>query len=79
MILRQTNSIDRFASETSIKGSLVVRTDLFNEVDVTLAFLKKHINKNYIITGDPQRIEKWEYPLEALREIVINMIVHRDY
>ena len=74
-----TISIGRFASETSIKDSLVVRTDLFNEVDITLAFLKKHINKNYIITGDPQRKEKWEYPLEALREIVINMIVHRDY
>ena len=74
-----TISIGRFASETSIKDSLVVRTDLFNEVEVTLAFLKKHINKNYIITGDPQRIEQWEYPLEALREIVINMIVHRDY
>ena len=74
-----TISIGRFASETSIKDSLVVRTDLFNEVEVTLAFLKKHINKNYIITGDPQRKEKWEYPLEALREIVINMVVHRNY
>ncbi len=48
-------------------------------MDATLAFVRKHINKNYIITGDPQREERWEYPLEALREIVVNMIVHRDY
>lgn len=27
----------------------------------------------------PQRVERWEYPMDALREIVINMIVHRDY
>lgn len=74
-----TISIGRFATETSIKDSLVLRTDLFTEVNVTLAFIRKHINKNYIITGNPQREERWEYPLEALREIVVNMIVNRDY
>jgi len=42
-------------------------------------FVKKHLNKGYIITGNPQREERWEYPLDAIREIVINMIVHRDY
>lgn len=74
-----TISIGRFSTETSIKDSLVLRTDLFTEVEETLTFFRKHINKNYIITGDPKREERWEYPLEALREIVVNMIVHRDY
>ena len=41
--------------------------------------LLKHINKAVIITGSPQNTERWDYPLEALREIILNMIVHRDY
>jgi ATP-dependent DNA helicase RecG len=33
----------------------------------------------FIITGNPQREERYDYPLDAIREIVINMIIHRDY
>jgi len=71
--------LGRFSTPTSIKDGLTVRSDLFSEVELVLDFIKKHINKEYIITGDPQREERWQYPLQALREIIINMIVHRDY
>lgn len=71
--------LGRFSTPTSIKDGLTVRSDLFTEVEEVLTFIKKHINKEYIITGDPQRKEMWQYPLNALREIIINMIVHRDY
>lgn len=33
----------------------------------------------FVITGDAQRTVKYDYPLDAIREIIINMIVHRDY
>ena len=78
-IFSATVSVIRFSRNTVIKDSLVLRTDLFSEVDAILDFIKKHINKNYIITGNIQREERWEYPLNALREIIINMVVHRDY
>jgi len=71
--------VGRFTSETIIKDSVSINTDLFSSVDAVLDLLRKHINKGYIISGDAQREERWEYPMDALREIVINMIVHRDY
>ena len=69
----------RFDSETIIKDSITIRNDLFSEVDVCMEFVHKHISKRFIISGKAQRDEVWEYPLEAVREIIINMIVHRDY
>jgi ATP-dependent DNA helicase RecG len=48
-------------------------------VEAVMDFIKKHINKVYIITGNIQREERWDYPLDAIREIVVNAIVHRDY
>ena len=72
-------SVIRFSRDTIIKDSLVMRADLFSEVDAILSFIRKHINKNYVITGKIQRDERWEYPLNAIREIIINMVVHRDY
>jgi ATP-dependent DNA helicase RecG len=39
----------------------------------------KHINKEVIIGEKLRNTQKWQYPIEALREIILNMIVHRDY
>jgi ATP-dependent DNA helicase RecG len=71
--------LGRFSSPIDIKDGMAVHIDLFSEVTAVMDFLKKHLNKAFIITGQPLREERWQYPLEALREIVINMIVHRDY
>lgn len=77
--LISTIDAGRFDSETIIRDNLTIKDDLFSEVDTCMDFIRKHISKRFVITGKPQRDEVWEYPLEAVREIVINMIVHRDY
>jgi len=77
--LISTIDAGRFDSETIIRDNLTIRDDLFSEVETCMAFVKKHISKRFVISGKPERDEVWEYPLEAVREIIVNMIVHRDY
>ena len=71
--------IGRFKSPTKIIDNIDINTDILTQIDRALEFIKKHLMVEFIISGNPQREEKFDYPLEAIREIVINMIVHRDY
>ena len=43
-----------------------------------LEFVKEHTKLHAEIKGT-ERIEKWEYPIEAIREAITNAICHRDY
>ncbi len=74
-----TIELGRFQTETIIKDSQRTKSDILSQIDEVIEFVKKHINKEVIIKGQAQNVEKWAYPLDAIREIVINMIVHRDY
>ncbi len=53
--------------------------DIVSNVDYAMNFLKQYIPVKYKFIGEPQRIEIPEIPYEALREAVINAVVHRDY
>ena len=78
-LMLTTIEAGRFATPTVIKDSITSKDTLIEQVDRIMGFVVKHTNKAYIITGNPKREERWDYPMDALREIVINMIVHRDY
>lgn len=71
--------IGRFKSEATIIDDNVVKGPLFRVVDEAMTLIKKHINLAYHFDGSIQRKERWQYPLEALRELLLNCIVHRDY
>ena len=71
--------LGHFQNEITIKDGISIFTDLITEVEEVMSFVRKHISKEFIITANPARIERWDYPLDAIREIVLNMIVHRDY
>jgi len=55
-----------------------VRDDLFTQFNEAVAFLMKHLNIRSEIRG-MNRYDIYEIPLDALREAVVNAIVHRDY
>jgi len=52
--------------------------DLFTSIERSMEFLQNHLNLNAHIVG-LQRVENYEIPLLALREILLNAVIHRDY
>lgn len=56
------------------------RSDVIENIERTIAFIRENISKRFIIPEDSaRRIEIEEYPSSVLREAVINTIAHRDY
>jgi ATP-dependent DNA helicase RecG len=78
-IFQSTISAGRFADPITIKDSVTIRSDLFSQIRLIMEFIIKQINKAIILTGALQHEERWQYPLNAVREIVVNMVVHRNY
>ena len=71
--------IGRLKDAITIIDNIDINTNLLDQVELALEGIKKHLMTEFIITGEAQRTVRYDYPLEAIREIVINMIVHRDY
>ena len=51
---------------------------LYEQAEEAMKFAMTHIAKSGKIEG-LQRIDRYEVPLEAIREAIVNAIVHRDY
>jgi ATP-dependent DNA helicase RecG len=47
-------------------------------VEPCMTFIKKNIALGSTI-GEIYRKDRWEYPLEAIREALVNAVIHRDY
>ena len=69
---------------TSVTHPVIDRLDcsgaLWEMVDAAEEFIRKNIRLLSLRTSKSfQRDDKFEYPLEALREAIINALIHRNY
>ena len=72
--------IGRFKSQTTIIDDLMIRSPLIIAVEEAIDFIKKNIRLAFDIGGETlKRNERWQFPIPALRELLLNAIVHRDY
>jgi len=57
-----------------------IEGDLFQQVEETENFIFRNIGlRAWLEDRKLERQEKWEYPPKAMREALVNAIVHRDY
>ena len=71
--------LGRFRSPLLILDDREIHNTLISQLDGAVAWFKERLETEFIITGNPQREVKWEYPLSAIRESIINLLCHRDY
>ena len=64
---------ERFIDNQRIEGRL---TQMLED---TLTFIRRNIRNATIIDEDGKRADRMEYPMVAVREIVLNALIHRDY
>jgi len=64
----------------SLFDERMINGNLFDVVDETTRFINGHLKVAFEITGiTTQRTEIVEYPAAALRELILNSLIHRDY
>jgi len=71
--------IGRFRSPTFVADDHPIYGTIWDQAEGAMAHFRRHLQTGYGPTPEPAREVIWEYPLEALREAIINAVCHRDY
>jgi hypothetical protein len=71
--------LGRFRSPILIVDDREVQGTLLEQVEGAMAWFRERLQTKFVITGKPQRDTIWEYPLEVVREAVVNAVCHRYY
>jgi ATP-dependent DNA helicase RecG len=71
--------VGRFISESDVISTDVIEGNLFEQVEKTIEILRLKYLENRFYYEGIYRKEDLIYPEDALREAVINAVIHRDY
>jgi len=71
--------IGKFVSDTEIQTTDIVKGNLFAQLESALEILRTKYLLSEIKYEGIHRRDILEYPYEALREAIINALIHRDY
>ena len=78
--------IGRFKDAVSILDDKVISGNLFQQLDEIMLHLRGYLQVRYEVPSggngtveNLQRRDIWEYPLDGVREVVLNALIHRDY
>ena len=78
----------RFKDDITIIDDKILKGNLFTQLESVIQLFRTYLQVRYEFEGNSreeeplsamQRKEIWDYPIEALREAVINALIHRDY
>ena len=69
----EPDSGTRFLDNQTVRGSIP------EMVETTLSVLRRNLAVRAVISDRGGRVDEIEYPLEAVREAVVNALMHRDY
>lgn len=64
---------ERFLDNKKIEGTIP------QMIEGAIAFINRNIKVKTIIDQNGKRADKTEYPVKAIREIILNAVIHRDY
>ena len=77
--MRHHIHMGRFKTPVTIIDDKQITDTLFEAVENAMKFLISHVSVSFEFDGTLQRKERFAYPLKALREALLNAVVHRDY
>ena len=65
-------TVDNFIDRKTMDGNLL------EQVELAYDFVLRHINQSAVTEGVYTKT-KWQYPIKAIREVIRNAVIHRDY